>query len=164
MDISHQHDFQASPGDVTALLADESFARARSDAAGATHSDVLVDGTPATGFSVSIRQAVPSTSIPAEFRSFVGSELNVRYTQVWDPAMADARTGTFAVEIVGAPGHASGTLRLDPDGDVTRFTAEGVVTVRVPLVGPMIEKAVAGAVLKSLREELAVADEWLAGR
>lgn len=164
MDISHSHDFNASPDDVSALLADESFARARGDAAGAARSDVIVDGTPATGFSVSMRQAVPASSIPSEFRSFVGSDLNVRYTQVWDPATGDERTGTFAVEIVGAPGHASGTLRLDPEGDTTRFTARGEVSVRIPLVGPMIEKAVATAVLKTLRDELAVADEWLAGR
>lgn len=164
MNISHSHDFPASPDDVLGLLSDESFARARSDAAGASHAEVIVDGTPATGFSVSTRQAVPASSIPSEFRSFVGSDLDVRYTQVWDPATADARTGTFAVEILGAPGHASGTLRLDPDGDTTRFTADGDVSVRVPLVGPMIEKAVAAAVLKSLRQELSVADEWLAGR
>ncbi|MFN3865559.1 MAG: DUF2505 domain-containing protein [Demequina sp.] len=164
MDITHHHDFAASPADVSALLADESFARARSDASGAAHTDAIVDGTPATGFSVSIRRAVPAASIPAEFRSFVGSDLNVRYTEVWDPATGDARTGTFALEIVGAPGHAAGLLRLDPDGDVTRFTAEGGVTVRTPLVGPMIEKAVATAVLKALREELTVADEWLARR
>ncbi|MFW7413684.1 DUF2505 domain-containing protein [Demequina sp. SO4-18] len=164
MDILHTHDFAASPDDVSALFADESFARARGDSAGAAHADAIVDGTPATGFSVSVRQSVPASSIPSEFRSFVGSELNVRYTEVWDPATADARTGTFAVEIVGTPGHAAGSLRLDPDGDTTRFTADGSVSVRIPLVGPMIEKAVATAVVKALREELTTADEWLARR
>ncbi|MFW2513098.1 DUF2505 domain-containing protein [Demequina sp. SO4-13] len=164
MDISHSHDFHASPDDISALFADESFARARSDASGAAHSDAIVDGTPATGFSVSIRQSVPASSIPSEVRPFVGSELNVRFTEVWDPATAGARTGTFAVEIVGTPGHASGSLRLDPHGDITQFTVDGAVSVRVPLVGPMIEKAVATAVIKALREELVTADEWLARR
>lgn len=164
MDISHRHDFHATPDEVSALLADESFARARSEAAGAANADPIVDGTPATGFSVSIRQAVPASSIPSEFRSFVGSDLNVRYTQAWDPATSEARTGTFAAEIVGAPGHASGSLRLDRDGDITQFSADGNVSVRIPLVGPMIERAVANAVLKALREELAVAAEWLARR
>lgn len=164
MDISHSHDFHASPDAVSALFAEESFARARSDASGADRADAIVDGTPATGFSVSIRQSMPAASIPAEFRTFVGSALDVRYTEVWDPATADARTGTFAVEIVGTPGHASGALRLDPDGDVTRFTVDGDVSVRVPLVGPMIERAIASAVVKALRDELATADEWLARR
>lgn len=164
MDISHSHVFAAAPDAISALLADPSFASARSDAAGAAHADAIVDGTPATGFSVSIRQSVPASSIPAEFRSFVGSQLNVRYTEVWDPATGDARTGTFAVEIVGTPGHAAGSLRLDPEGDGTRFTADGTVSVRIPLVGPMIEKAVANAVVKALREELTVADEWLSRR
>lgn len=162
MDISHQHDFHASPDAVAALLAREDFAYARSDATGAAHAEPIVDGTPSTGFSVSIRRTVPAASIPAEVRSFVGSDLSVRYSEVWDAAISGERTGTFALEIVGAPGHASGDLWLEPHGDITRFTAQGTVTARVPLVGPMIEKAVGAAVLKALQQELAVADEWLA--
>lgn len=162
MDISLTHDFHATPDDVSALFADESFAQARGDSAGSGHADAIVDGTPATGFAVSIRQAVPAESIPSEFRSVVGSNLSVRYSEVWEPATAPARLGTFAVEIIGAPGHATGTLRLEPDGDITRFTVDGDVTVRIPLVGPMIEKAVATAVAKTLRKELSTADEWLA--
>ena len=164
MDISHHHLFDAPIDVVAALFADPAYARARGSASGAGDGEALVDGTPSEGFSVAVRQAVPASSIPPEFRGFVGSDLTVRYTEVWEPESDGERPGTFAVEIIGAPGHAAGSLRLEADGDSTRFGAAGAVTVRIPLVGPMIEKAVGSAVLKALDAELALADEWLARR
>lgn len=162
MDFTHRHDFTASATAVAALLADPDFANARGHGLEGATADVIVDGTVEDGFSVSIRRSVPASSIPSEFRSFVGSELDVRYTEVWEPAVGDGRDGTFAVEIIGSPGHANGNLRIEAHGDTTRFAAVGTIEVRVPLVGPMIERAVAGAVVKGLKAELAVADEWLA--
>ncbi|WP_084104940.1 DUF2505 domain-containing protein [Demequina sp. NBRC 110056] len=163
MNISHSHVFAATTDEVSTMLADRTFAERRGAASGSGSPDVQVEGTVAEGFSVTIRQQVPSSSIPAEFRSFVGSSLAVRYTEVWEPAVGPDRTGTFAVEIVGAPGHAAGSLALVPDGDGTRFVAAGAISVRVPLVGAMIESAVGDAVVKGLEAELAVADAWLAG-
>lgn len=162
MEFTHLHNFAASTDAVAALLASPKFANARGHSLDGATADVMVDGSVEDGFSVSIRRAVPAASIPAEFRSFVGSTLDVRYTEVWEPADGDARDGTFAVEILGSPGHANGNVRIQAEGDITRFAAVGTVEVRIPLVGPMIERAVASAVVKGLQAELAVADEWLA--
>lgn len=162
MDFTHRHDFAASVTAVATLLADPTFANARGQGLEGATANAIVDGTVEQGFSVSIRRTVPASSIPSEFRSFVGADLDVRYTEAWEPAAGDARDGTFAVEILGSPGHANGNLRIEGHGDTTRFAAVGTVEVRVPLVGPMIERAVAGAVVKGLKAELAVADEWLA--
>lgn len=162
MDFTHLHTFAAPAHTVAALLADPDFANARGHGLPGATADAIVSGTVDDGFSVSIRRRVPASTIPAEFRSFVGSELDVRYTEAWEAADGDARDGTFAVEIIGSPGHAAGKVRLEAEGDITRFAAVGRVEVRVPLVGPMIEKAVGGAVVKGLAAELAVADEWLA--
>lgn len=143
------------------MLADPEFVRTRATASGAVRPDAQVEGTPADGFTISIRQQVPSTTLPVEFRSFVGAEITVRYTEVWESLQGDDRTGTFALEIVGAPGHASGSLALVPDPDGTRFVAAGAVVVRMPLVGAMIERAVADALIRGMRAELAAADTWL---
>lgn len=161
MDFTHLHNFAAPVDVVAALLANPEFAHARGQSLDGASADAIVDGSVEDGFSISIRRTVPAASIPAEFRSFVGSDLDVRYTEAWEPADGDARDGTFAVEILGSPGHANGNLRIQAEGDITRFAAVGTVEVRVPLVGPMIERAVAGAVVKGLQAELAVADEWL---
>lgn len=162
MDFTHLHNFSASADTVAALLANPDFANARGQGLEGAQADAIVDGNVAEGFSVSIRRTVPASSIPSEFRAFVGSDLDVRYTEVWEPADGTTRDGTFAVEILGSPGHANGNVRIEAADDVTRFAAVGTVEVRVPLVGPMIERAVAGAVVKGLQAELAVADEWLA--
>ncbi|WP_084038302.1 DUF2505 domain-containing protein [Demequina sp. NBRC 110053] len=163
MNFSHSHRFAATPDGVAAMLADPAFVQRRGAASGTGEPDVEVEGTAEDGFTVAIRQQVPSDTIPAEFRSFVGSRLSVRYTEVWEPPSGEDRTGTFAVEIVGAPGHAAGSLALVPDGEGSRFVATGAITVRVPLVGAMIEAAVKDAVVKGLEAELVVADAWLAG-
>jgi hypothetical protein len=144
------------------MLADETFAHRRAAASGTAEGEVWVDGTPATGFTVSIRRVVPATSIPAEFRSFVGNDLHVRYTEVWQaPSEADA-IGTFSVEIVGAPGHAAGALGLAPSEAGTDFLATGEIKVTIPLFGGMIERVLADAVIKGLSQELSAADAWLA--
>ena len=162
MRITHEHTFDATTDAVSAMLADPEFAVERGSAAGTQTPDVDVEGTVADGFTVVIRQAVSADSIPAEFRSFVGSELSIRYTEVWEPAQEEDRHGTFAVEIIGAPGHASGSLELVAEGTGARFVVDGSVSVRVPLFGPMIEKAVGNAVLEGLRAELEAAEAWLA--
>ena len=145
------------------MLADDEFVRRRAAAAGGgdDEGDVWVEGTADTAFSVSIRRVVPASSIPKEFRSLVGSELHVRYTEAWEAPTGDDRVGTFAVEIVGAPGHAAGALGLSPAGDGCDFLATGDVKVSVPLFGAMVERAVKDAVLKGLEAELAAADAWL---
>ncbi len=162
MNFTHLHDFDAPLESVVALFASEKFARARAEGSGAVNADPIVDGDLDSGFSVSVRLSVPASTIPMEFRSFVGSELDVRYTEAWEPGGDGSRDGTFAVEILGTPGHAAGKLRVEADGDTTRFAAVGAVKVRVPLVGPMIERAMGTAVVKTLEGQLAIADEWLA--
>jgi len=164
VEFIHQHHFAASVERVAAMLADEEFVRLRASAAGGAPSDdgdVWVDGTAQGAFTVSIRRVVPASSIPKEFRSLVGNDLHVRYTEAWQEPSGDDRVGTFAVEIVGAPGHAAGALGLTPTADGCDFLATGEVKVQVPLFGAMVERAVKDAVVKGLDAELASADAWL---
>ena len=162
MDITHRHVFAADVSRVMAMFADEEFARQRAHAGGASGSDVVVDGDLDGEFTVSIRRIVPSASIPSEFRSFVGRDLTVRYVEAWQAPDGDDRVGTFALEIVGAPGHARGALGVAPVPGGAEFIATGEVAVNVPLIGGMIERAVADAVRDGLSKELAAADAWLA--
>lgn len=163
MEFTHSHPFDAPIDRVVAMLADPEFAERRAKAAGAGDGEVWVDGSADSEFTISIRRVVPATSIPSEFRGFVGKDLHVRYTEVWRAPEGEDRVGTFAVEIVGAPGHAAGAVGLTPRGEQTDFLATGEVKVSIPLFGGMVEKVVVDAVIKGLRQELASADAWLAG-
>lgn len=163
MRITHQHRFDAPLDAVVRMLQDEDCVRARAKAAGAADVDVLVDVLDDGTFTVSVRRAVESASIPSEFRSLVGSELLVRYTEAWDAPSekVKGREGTFALEIAGAPGHARGSIVLTPDGNATAFGLAGEVQASIPLVGPMVEKTMVAAVKNSLPRELEAADAWL---
>ena len=168
MRITHEHRFAAPLADVVAMMSDKGFAKIRAHASGAEDCDVLVDTMEDGSFTVVIRRTVPATAIPAEFRSFVGSHLTVRYTEAWAApdkhGDATDREGTFALEIPGTPGHARGAVVLHPDGDGTAFGLAGDVSAAVPLVGPVVERAVAAAIQQALPPELAAADAWLAAR
>ena len=162
MQFTHRHVFAASLDRVVGMFADPEFVAQRSAGIGTGDGESWVDGTADGAFTVSIRRVVASETIPAEFRSFVGRDLHVRYTEVWEPPSGADRVGTFAVEIQGAPGHAAGAVGLAPYGDTTEFLATGEVKVSIPLVGGMVEKVVVEAVVKGLPQELDSADDWLA--
>jgi hypothetical protein len=75
-------------------------------------------------------------------------------TDDWGPAGADGvRTGTWQVELPGAPARLGGTLRLEPVGDGTRYLRDGEVKVSVPLVGGKAEQFIAGMVVKLGQKE-----------
>ncbi|WP_062069708.1 DUF2505 domain-containing protein [Demequina sediminicola] len=161
MKFTHSHRFDADVAAVIAMLADAEFVQRRGRSASSAQGEALLSGTVEDGFAVSVRRAVPSSSIPAEFRGMVGSDVTVRYTEVWLASDDAVRTGTFSVEIVGAPGHAKGTLELTPDDEGSVLTLDGTVDVKIPLVGSMIEKQLVKAVSSNLEDEFAMADEWL---
>lgn len=166
MRITYEHRFAAPLDKVVAMMADAGFAEVRANASGAKECDVLVDSDDDGSFTLVIRRTVPAQDIPSEFRSLVGSSISVRYTEVWSPPDPEVdshdREGTFALEIPGTPGHARGAVVLHPDGDGTAFGLAGDVQASVPLLGAVIERAVAAAILKALPAELSAADTWLA--
>ncbi len=168
MRITYEHRFAAPLDDVVAMMSDEGFAAIRARASGAKDCDVLVDHDEDGSFTVVMRRNVPANAIPAEFRAFVGSSIAVRYTEVWSApghnGDSSDREGTFAMEIPGTPGHARGAVVLRPDGDGTAFGFAGDVYAPVPIVGAVVERAVAAAIEQALPAELAAADAWLAAK
>lgn len=162
MEFRHEHQFAATVAQVSAMLADPEFAEVRAQAGGSTSYEATVDGAADGTFTVAVRRVVPASSIPTEMRSLVGSTLTVFYTEAWGEPDGVSRTGTFAVEIVGAPGHLRGVLGLTDELGTAAFVASGEVKVNVPLFGAMIERTLADAFSRGLSAELAEADAWLA--
>jgi hypothetical protein len=70
-------------------------------------------------------------------------------TDEWAPDDGTGtRTGTWRVELAGAPARLGGTLRLEPDGTGSAYVVLGETKVSVPLVGGKAESFIAEMVRK----------------
>lgn len=163
MHLSAQARYTADITRVAAMLADEAFVEEKVHASGALSQHVDVVGTSDGAFTVTTRRQMPTTSIPAQFRSLVGTSLEVRQVEAWEGPEDRERRGTVVVEITGAPVRMTGTMRLRPDADggtVHRF--EGELKASVPLFGAAVEEATAGAVRAAIAAEESTGAVWLA--
>ena len=73
MHLSAQAQYDATVERVAAMLADPVFVEAKVRASGATSQQVDVVGSSDESFTVTTRRQMPTTSIPSQFRSFVGA-------------------------------------------------------------------------------------------
>lgn len=70
-------------------------------------------------------------------------------TDEWAPDDGSgARSGTWRVELSGAPARLGGTMRIDPDGTGSAYLVVGEAKVSVPLVGGKAEAFIADMVGK----------------
>ena len=153
---------------VAAMLADPAYGHARVAASGAIAHQVDVAATPDGAFTVTTRRSMPTDQIPANFRTFVGSSLDVRQVEAWE-AGSDVRHGTVVVEITGAPVRLTGTTTIESDDASTPgagspasvLTYDGDVRAAVPLFGAAIEEAAARAVRAALEAEQIAGNRWL---
>ena len=163
MHLSVQTPLEADVARVAQLLADPAFVQAKVLAAGASAETVDVVGHAAESFTVTTRRSVPMDEIPAQFRGFIGSSLQVRQVEAWERPVEGrvGRHGTVAVEVAGVPVRLTGTVRLEPTdtGSVLRY--DGDLRAGIPLFGAAVEEATAKAVRSALDAEARTAREWL---
>jgi hypothetical protein len=105
---------------------------------------------------------MPTSDIPANLRGFIGSSLDVRQVEAWEPERAGARRGTVVVEIAGAPVRLTGTALLAPTPGGCELAYEGEVKAAIPLFGGAVEGAAAQAIRTALAAEEDVARRWIA--
>lgn len=154
MQLSSRQTFSADPLRVHAALTDEAFLAHAAQAMGALRHEVS-----ATGQVTLLRALVEA---PAEIRPFVGPTFTLTQESTWGPPAADgARDGTVRVTVDGAPVELVGTTRLAPTASGSTLDYAGDLTVRIPLLGGKLEKAVAPAVLEALGAQERVARDWL---
>jgi len=155
--------YDADPARVAAMMADVAFVEDKLRRSGALDQHAEVVGDPRTGFTVTARRRMPTDAIPAQFRSFVGSTLEVRHVEAWEPPADGERRGSVVVEIVGAPVRFTGRLRLGPTAEGAEVLVDGDLKASVPFVAAAIEEAAAGAVQAALDAEEEAGRAWLAG-
>lgn len=149
--------------EVGAMLADPAYVHAKVVASGATDHQAAVAGDAAGAFTVTTRRSMPTDQIPANMRGFLGSTLDVRQVEAWEPQLDGSRCGTVVVEISGAPVRLTGTTLLEPGPEGSTLVYEGEVKAAIPLFAGAVEGAAAQAVRAALDAEETVARSWLAG-
>lgn len=154
MQLENRQEFPAPPADVYAMLTDEEFLRHAAEQMGSPDARVIASAT---------RTAVEaSVDAPAEVRPFVGDRLRITQEMTWDAAAPDgSRTGTFSITVPGAPVTMAGTARLAPTASGSVLDYTGDLTVKIPLLGPRIEKEAAPAILEALDAQARVGRSWL---
>jgi hypothetical protein len=158
------------PTDVeTAFVAVSSEAWAHRKAAELRDGSQVVERVdkPDGGVRLVVSRELPE-GVPGFLERFLPRDGRARQTDDWGPAGADGvRRGTWTAEIPGAPARVGGTMRLEPDatGSVTatRYTIEGAVTVRVPVIGGKAEKFLSGMVVRLTEKEAEVLRGMVSG-
>ena len=118
---------------------------------------VSADATPDGGAALVYSRRLPE-GVPGMMKRFLPSDGRVVQRDTWGPADGGRRRATWEAGFPGMPGTVGGTMLLEPSGAGSRWTVEGAVKVKVPLVGgqieaylaPLLEKLVArqGEVLR----------------
>jgi hypothetical protein len=142
------------------LGVEEALSRLVSPQWAATRAHALHDGSsvvrheprPDGGVLVAVSRELPSGG-PGLLERFLPKDGRVVQTDEWEPAVGGARSGRWRAELAGAPVALGGTMRLEPSGTGSRWTVEGEVGVRVPLVGGKAERLVADLVVRLADKE-----------
>lgn len=147
--------FQSTAGveELFGVLTSDAFVQRRAarfrDGATVVRREPRADG----GLLLAVARELPDGA-PGFITRLLPEDGRVVQTDDWGPADADGgRSGTWRVELPGAPARLGGTLRVEPVGRATRYLREGEVKVSVPLVGGKAEHFIAEMVMKLGQKE-----------
>jgi hypothetical protein len=144
-----------SRGDVEtvfATLTDESWPQHKAERLGDGSRVERREATPDGGLLLVVSRELPS-GVPSFLERFLPADGRVLQTDDWGPDQGGERGGVWKVEIPGAPARLGGTLHLEAVPQGSRYTIQGEVTVKVPLIGGKAEKFIAEMVHKLAAKE-----------
>ena len=160
MQITDRHTYEAPMDAVLAMFADEKAIQQRYEGMG--HRDVEILECTRTPESLRIRT---SRVVDVELPNFAKKVLKPTNTMVQtDEWKVDGAgwSGTFAVEVRGAPVRIHGTMRLDADANRSTHAVTIDMEVKVPLVGGKIADWIGkNDAVRTLQAEFAAGDAWL---
>jgi hypothetical protein len=162
MRFTHELTYDADPEAVLRMLSDAGFREEVCRAVDAVDPVVSVQGSVqgSAGMTVVVDQSQPARDAPSFVRRLVGDAVRIVRREAWsEPTRAD-----MVVEVPGRPARLDGELRLEGRSGSTSQLVEGVLTVRVPMIGGKVETLVADTLHAALRAEERVGRAWLARR
>lgn len=160
MEVTRSHTYEAPIGAVLDMLADADAVTHRY--AGMGHREITIDRCERGDDTlVVVSSRVVEVDLPGFAKKVFSPSNTMTQTDEWH-ADGDRWSGTFTVDVAGAPIETSGTMSLTPEGDRTVHQVTVTVKVKVPLVGGRITDWVAkNEVPETLEAEFQAGDDWL---
>ncbi|WP_127841689.1 DUF2505 domain-containing protein [Actinomyces wuliandei] len=158
--------YPTSPARAAQMLADPGYQNLRVERLDLDDASATVtpdDQGSDHGFVTTITGTVPPSRLPAAAARFVRSGVSFAVSETWGEAAPDGtRTGSYDIDVKGAPVKVAATATMAPAGDATTVTVDVDVEVTVPLVGKSIEERAASRVSRVVEDEERRAAAWLA--
>ncbi len=134
--------------DVFALLTSEHWVALKADRFRDGSRVVRREATSGGGLQLAVSRELPEGA-PGFLTKLLPKDGRVVQTDDWAPDDGSGtRTGTWRVELAGAPARLGGTMRLEPDAAGSSYVVLGETKVSVPLVGGKAESFIATMVGK----------------
>jgi hypothetical protein len=151
--IRRDDDLPLSPEGLVDRLRDRAVVEARGAADGLGTRVVRHEPT-ADGVLVTVATALPVDWLPTVVRGRLTADPTVERTEEWTVGPGGAAS-PLRFDFSGMPVTGSGLARLTPTPGGSHLTVEVDVTVDVPVVGALVEGAVAPRVVAALDAEAA---------
>jgi hypothetical protein len=162
MTVTGSRTYNAPIAAVLAMLRDPAATAAKYASQGDQEVDVLECADRDGGIRI-VSSRVVTVDLPGFAKKVLKPTNAMRQTDDWEPGDDGSWTGTFAVEVSGAPLRISGTMALQADADTTTHEVAIEVQVKVPLIGGKIaDWAAKNDVRRTLEAEFDFNDGWLA--
>ena len=160
MDLTQTHTYDAPLDAVLDMFADRDAIIDRY--AGMGHRDIAVTACERTGDAIrTATSRVVEVDLPGFAKKVLSPTNTMQQTDAWN-RNGDTWTGTFAVEVKGAPVRISGTMKLAGTATTTEHTVTIKIDVKVPLIGGKIADWMGkNDAKRTLEEEFAAGDRWL---
>lgn len=140
--VRSEQDSAADVDTVFRTLTDPSWAERKAERFGDDSRIVRREQTAGGGVTVVVSRELPA-GVPGFLQRFLPRDGRVVETHAWGPDEAGSRRGTWQADIAGAPASLGGTMSLTPTATGSRYLIEGVVEVKVPVVGGKAEGFIA---------------------
>ncbi|MCA1712387.1 MAG: DUF2505 domain-containing protein [Actinobacteria bacterium] len=152
-DLSSRTQYPAGVAEVFALRTSERWIALKAERL--RDGSRLVERTerPDGGVDVAVSRELPS-GVPGFLQKFLPKDGRVVQREQWGPPDATGRcTGTWSVEIPGAPAKLGGTSFVERSGDGSVQQIDGSVKVSVPIIGGKAEQFIADMTTKLMAKE-----------
>lgn len=110
---------------------------------------------------VVLSEVLPSSAIPEAVRGMVNRTLEVTRTVTFAERSGETVPGTVSAEVSGAPVQFSATTQLSGEGETTLLTADSAVTVRIPMMGGMLEPKITEWLKSFLADEARLIEKYI---
>lgn len=152
-DLVSRTTIPASAREVFELRTSQRWVDLKADKLGDGSEMVKRTERPDGGVDISVSRALPD-SVPGFLQKFLPKDGRAVQHESWGPPDADGVcSGTWTVDIPGAPAKLGGTSSVKPVGDGCEQVITGTAKVSVPIIGGKAEQFIVDMTTKLMGKE-----------